>query len=148
MTAAVQVRCGKSPIKDSKDLKDRIKERKELSKEIRKEIKEQVKERKDLKDRVEVKGVAKEARETGAGYGFGEGSTPAELLPNIADLESRAATLEAMLGVGGEAQPFIGTELRPDLIGGPDYSNQGDLQQRMAAGDRDAKRAYDTLPQS
>jgi immune inhibitor A len=64
----------------------------------------------------------------------------------IAQLEERIAMLEAAMGMGGEGEAFIGSQLRPDLIGAPDYSGQGDLQRRMASGDRDAKLAFDTPP--
>jgi immune inhibitor A len=66
----------------------------------------------------------------------------------VAELEARVSAIESSMGSGGETEPFIGSELRPDLVGGPDYATpQGaDLQARMAAGDRDAKIAFDTLP--
>ena len=168
MTATVGVHCGKSLAKDTKDRKDRIKERKdtkeivkdrkdvkdrlkerkdtkEIAKEAVKEIvKEVFKERKDLKDRVEVKGPKELAERSGGD--FGVGAAGADLSQAVAELEARVAALEAALGSDGEAEPFIGSELRPDLAGGPDYSGQGDLQERMAAGDRDAKIAFDTLP--
>jgi immune inhibitor A len=66
----------------------------------------------------------------------------------VAELEARVAALESSMGWGGNAEPFIGSDLRPDLVGGPSYSGTGDLQARMAAGDRDAKVAFDTLPPS
>jgi immune inhibitor A len=138
--------------KDRKDLKDRLKEHKELSKEL-----------KDFKDRFEGgKRFDKELRDIGGGKGPKElverpgggwtsPGTPGQGAPDVtqimAQLEERLATLEAAVGIGGEGQAFIGSELRPDLMGGPEYSAQGDLQQRMAGGDRDAKLAFDTLPQ-
>ena len=64
----------------------------------------------------------------------------------VAELEARVTALEAALGSGGGAVPFITSDLRPDLAGGPDYSAQGNLQERMASGDRDAKIAFDNLP--
>lgn len=174
MTATVQVHCGKSPfkeIKDRKDIKEISKERKDLKdgrkefkelKELPKELKELSKERKDLKDRVEGKSLIKDFQDGGGGKGpkelvewpggwpggFGEWS-PAGGPGPIAQLEERIATLEAAMGLGGgggEGEAFIGSQLRPDLIGAPDYSGQGDLQQRMASGDRDAKLAFDTPP--
>ena len=53
--------------------------------------------------------------------------------------------IEEALGLGTPGVPFIDSSLRPDLAGGPDYGG-GDqsIQERMAAGDRDAKRQYDT----
>jgi len=130
----------KEIVKERKDAKDHIKDRKELPK----EIKEIAKERKDLKDRVEVK-----SHETGTGTGqagWGAAAAIPDLAQAVAELEGRVAALEAAMGSGGEAEPFISSDLRPDLVGGPDYGNQGDLERRMAAGDRDAKIAFDTRP--
>jgi immune inhibitor A len=172
MIATVSV-SSKSAVKDSKDQKDQIKDRKdgkegkegkeskELSKERKdqkdrikdrkdgkefKEFKELSKERKDLKDRVEFKVFD---RPGGGGF-FGSGETEATAAPDvsqaIAELDARVAALEAAMGSGGPTEPFIGSELRPDLVGGPDYTAQGNLQERMASGDRDAKIAFDNLP--
>jgi immune inhibitor A len=66
----------------------------------------------------------------------------------IAQLEFRVAALEAAFGrlSGGAApQPFIGTELRPDLTESalaaePDYAR---LQEQMQQGSAEAKRLYD-----
>jgi immune inhibitor A len=178
MTANVQVSAGKTAIKDSKDQKDRFKDTKETKEgKDTKEGKEQVKERKDLKDNTkERKDFIKEIRKDGkdgkefskerkdfkdrfetrfspAGGGmsggYGGGAPESEVMQMVAELEARVSALEAASGAGGAAQPFIGSELRPDLVGGPDYGTSGtasDLQQRMAAGDREAKRAFDTLP--
>jgi len=166
MTATVSVQCGKrketkelakeikdtkTVVKERKDDKDQVKERKdtkELAKEIRdtkslvKEIrdtKDQVKERKDLKDHTEVKPVD-------LPHGFGSGTVGVDLTQAFAELEARVAALESRIAPGSNAEPFIGTDLRPDLAGGLDYSAQSNLQERMAAGDRDAKIAFDTLP--
>jgi immune inhibitor A len=184
MSATVQVVCGKSPVKETKDQKDQAKDTKELAKDRKdlkdqtKELKEQNKERKDLKDRIkEFKELGKEQKDLkdrvegkrfdkefidiGGGKGPKElaerpgwftpatqgGATP-DLSQTVAQLEERVATLEAAIGLGGEGQSFIGGELRPDLMGGPEYSARGDLQQQMQAGDRDAKLAFDTPPQS
>ncbi|HVH34296.1 MAG TPA: M6 family metalloprotease domain-containing protein [Tahibacter sp.] len=171
MSATVQVHCGKSVAKDSKDRKDLSKEtikeqvkehtkdQKELSKdrkELLKDRKELVKEgTKEIKDRVDTKSVAKDASDRGknpkemaerpGGGGFGDFGP--DFGGGVPDLEARLATIEAALGLGGAGEPFIGSELRPDLAGGPDYGGQsGSLQQRMAAGDRDAKAAFDSLP--
>ena len=153
--------------KERKDQKDRTKDIKEASKERKdlkdriKEFKELAKEHKDLKDRVEVKRFDKDLHDIGGGKGPKElaerpggwltpgtpGQGESDVTQIVAQLEERLATLEAAVGIGGEGQAFIGSELRPDLIGGPEYSAQGDLQQRMAGGDRDAKLAFDTLPQ-
>ncbi len=147
--------------KERKDLKDVVKEFKERKdqkeKELWKETKELAKDRKDLKDRVETKQLVKDLRDEGGGGkgpkelvewpgGFGEGGLASEAGHGIADLEERIAILEAAMGLGGQGEAFIGPQLRPDLMGAPDYSGLGDLQSRMAAGDRDAKLAFDSPP--
>src|SRR5215831_17531934 len=146
MSASLVVQCGKSLLKDNKDQKDLIKEGKE--------IKEVAKERKDLKDRIkdrkESKEVAKERKDLKdrverPSDSFSQGAMPPDLSQTVGELEARVAALEAAIGSGGVAEPFIGSDLRPDLIGGPDYTGQGDLERRMAVGDRDAKIAFDTL---
>jgi len=154
---AKEIRDTKSLTKDRKDDKDQVKERKD-TKELAKEIKDTksvvkdardtktiVKERKDLKDRAEVKSFDLPFPQASAGAEF-------ELSQIVAELEARVSALEAGSPGGGgnfggaNAEPFIGSELRPDLAGGTDFSVRGDLHKRMAAGDRDAKIAYDTLP--
>jgi immune inhibitor A len=156
--ATLQVQCAKSAIKDRKDLKDgkETKEGKEVAKDRKdlkdrkegKEGKEVAKDRKDLKDRKEGKEIAKDLKdrfERPSG-GFSQSAVQPDLNQIVSDLEARVAVLEAVLGSGGDTEPFIGSELRPDLIGGPDYTGRGDLERRMATGDRDAKIAFDTLP--
>jgi immune inhibitor A len=170
MTASVSVACGKSIAKDSKDQKDTLKDSKdgketkegkegkdtkELRKEIVKEvkelrkelIKEVAKDRKDLKDRVEVKAFDRPP----FGRTSGATGTPSVSAEAFSALEARVAAIEAAVtgvGPGGAAsEPFIGSDLRPDLLGAPDYSDQQSLQTRMAAGDRDAKITFDNLPQ-
>ncbi len=162
-----RIKDGKELTKERKDQKDRTKDLKELSKERKdlkdriKEFKELSKERKDLKDRVEVKDLRKEVRDTGGGKGlkdirerpgsfagFAETATTPDLTQAVAELEERIAALEAAMNLVGDTEPFIDSELRPDLAGGPDYTGQGDLQQRMAAADRDAKLEFDSLPPS
>ncbi|MFE2557890.1 M6 family metalloprotease domain-containing protein [Streptomyces sp. NPDC059352] len=167
MTASVAVSCGKAPIKEikeRKEIKEPFKEAKEPSKEVKdfldhhKDVdvksKEPFKEHKDLKDRRENKTLYKEVkddwdnppdvltRSTG-----GEGDPTAAA---IVDLQTRLAALEQTLGAGGAgdpAEPFIGTELRPDLIGGPQYGSGADaLREAVEAGDAQAKRSYDSLP--
>jgi immune inhibitor A len=145
---AKEIRDTKSFTKDRKDDKDQVKETKdtkELAKENRdtksvvKDARDSKTPRKDLKDRFEFKGSDLPFRVSG---NLGD----ADLSQVFAELEARVAALEAGTGAGAEAEPFIGSELRPDLAGGRDWSAQGDLQSRMATGDRDAKRAFDTLP--
>jgi immune inhibitor A len=127
-------------------VKDRAKERKE-TKEFAKEFsKELAKERKDMKDRFETKSPKEVFERPGGGLPGGAGAQADELGQAVAGLEARVAAIEAAMAPGGEAVPFIGSELRPDLVGGPSYTGAEDLQHRMAAGDRDAKLAFDTLP--
>lgn len=167
MTATVAVSCTK-PIKELKDRKDVIKERKDTKevakdlKDARKEGKEQFKERKDLKDQVEQKNTTKDLvdhrpkspkemveRPGGGGLpgdpgGFGTGGDP--LMQALASIDERLAALEGALAAAPPGEPFIGADLRPDLIGGPVYADGGRLQDRMAAGDRDAKSEFDSPP--
>jgi immune inhibitor A len=156
MTATISV-SSKSAVKDNKDQKDRIKEGKESKESSKdnkdqkdrikenkegKESKELSKERKDLKDRIESRMFD---RPGGGFFGGGPAAAP-DVTWAVAELEARVSALEAALGGGGAAEPFIGSDLRPDLAGGPDYSAQGNLIERMASGDRDAKIAFDNLP--
>jgi immune inhibitor A len=164
MMATVTV-TSKSVVKDTKDQKDQFKEpfkeRKDTKdRKDRKEYKEPWKERKDAKDRKEYKEPYKErkdfkdARELGpefqgAGglegqeYGYPE---PDPYAAGATDLEARVRALEEALGIGTVAEPFIAGELRPDLMGGPVYGTTDEsLQQRMAAGDREAKIEFDTM---
>lgn len=142
MTASVTVRCGKSILKD---LKDRPKDRKDLPKDlkepwkdrkdVRKEFKEPFKERKD-----HIKEI-KEQEWPPIGGAPGE---QGDLESTVADLAARVAALE-----GQAAEPFIGAELRPDLIGGPDYGKEAtSAAERMEAGDAEAKREFDAPPRS
>ncbi|MFJ8042255.1 M6 family metalloprotease domain-containing protein [Kitasatospora sp. NPDC096147] len=149
MTATVSVSCGK-PL--SKELKDGGKERKDS--------KEPYKERKDAKDRLEHKRPERPPFGRGGGAAAGDPLTEAVL-----DLQVRLAAVEQFLtggqGDGGPAvdgeytgggaftgtEPFIGAELRPDLVGGPGHDPEADgLRQAVAEGDPQAKRAFDTLP--
>jgi immune inhibitor A len=150
----------------AKERKDSVKETKEIRKEAIKERKDGKEAVKDRKDAVEGKG-GKDAFERPGGFGDlgGGGSAGAgwgmigdahdgagpyggnELLQQqLAMLEARLTALE-MGQSGAAAQPFIGAELRPDLIGQM-HADPGpaELQQRMAEGDRDAKIAFDNLP--
>lgn len=149
MTAKVAVTC-KAISKELKDGRKEHKDGKEFYKELkelRKESKELAKERKDRKDRFEGKGWSERPGGMGgADAGASQYGDNAMLQQQIAMLEARLAALE--MGQGTAAgQPFIGAELRPDLAGQaqPDQA-AAELQQRMAAGDRDAKSAFDNLP--
>ncbi|CAG9932030.1 M6 family metalloprotease domain-containing protein [Candidatus Nitrotoga arctica] len=153
-------------LKDTrKDMKEMLKERKDAAKEgkeLRKDGKEIVKEAvKDRKDVSEGKG-GKDVFERPGGLGdlgnrgmsmpgdpgagvefYGENEL---LQQHLAMLEARLLTLE-MGQAGGTAQPFIGAELRPDLVGQAQANPAvAELQLRMADGDRDAKVAFDNLP--
>jgi immune inhibitor A len=138
--------------KDLKDARKEIKESFKENKDARKEIKESFKDSKDAsKDGKDLKEAASErppwerpgelaGAELGAGAQYGAESGAG--YDRIAELELRISTLEEIVG-GGAARPFIGSELRPDLIGGPAY-DQGNVLERMASGDPSAKREYDT----
>jgi immune inhibitor A len=171
MSATVMVQCGKQLIKDakepSKDAKDVRKETKELGKDRKdllkdvkehakdavKELKERPKDAKEIKefikDRKDAKEPFKDIKDSIERHGGMPAAAPAaggdpviEILNQVA---AGVALLQEMLG--GAAQPFIGADLRPDLLGGPVYDDgYGDLEQRMALGDRDAKRSFDTAP--
>nr|WP_315230145.1 M6 family metalloprotease domain-containing protein [uncultured Albidiferax sp.] len=146
MTATLGVHCSaKSPVKDRKDVRKEGKEvTKEIAKETAKEVaKEIVKDRKDMLEHRIVRAAPV--------------PDPSHLDVVLSDLEARLQMLEAMVGARAYAgsavhagraiaQPFIDASLRPDLAGGPVYDDSGVLQQRMADGDRDAKRAFDAPP--
>lgn len=155
MTATASVQCGKS---FSKDLKDARKD----GKEIRKDLKDA---RKETKDRLkeffrEQKGIVKDLKERAKEIRerrprddwwrrqWAQGESAEEQAPStLESLEARVAALEEAIGGAAPAEPFIGGELRPDLVGGPEYDvQQGDLTERMAAGDPAAKREFDTAP--
>lgn len=145
-----ELKDGHKELKDGlKELKDGHKELKEGHKELKdghKELKEEVKDRLDR-----FQGKAGAERPGGPG-GAGTGAFAAQyggaepLEQQLAMLEARLAALETGQAPAA-AQPFIGAELRPDLVGQaqPDQTAV-ELQQRMAAGDRDAKVAFDNLP--
>ena len=146
MTATLGVHCSaKSPVKDRKDVRKEGKEvTKEIAKETTKEVaKEIVKDRKDMLEHRIVRAAPV--------------PDPSHLDVVLSDLEARLQMLEAMVGARAYAgsavhagraiaQPFIDASLRPDLAGGPVYDDSNVLQQRMADGDRDAKRAFDAPP--
>ena len=161
--------------KENKEHKEGKESHKE-AKEGRKELKELLKERKDAKDSVkDVKDANKDRKDRGEGKGlferppglggfggpgsggsFGAAGEAAEGAGQYAGselLQQQMAMLEARLGalemgqVSGAAQPFIGAELRPDLVGQAQADPAAaELQQRMATGDRDAKLAFDNMP--
>ena len=159
MTAQVQVQCGKSRAKDTKDTKDTRKETKEQQKDQFKEkdfYKELIKE-KDFKDRIKEKDL-KEIREKGwpdkpwdekfadtkltdgkptdSGSDRPSGAGTA----GPAALEARVAALEAALF--GEAEPFIGADLRPDLRDSA-LADEADVS---PSGPLPDKRSFDSKP--
>ena len=162
MSATVTVHCGKAP---TKDIKDGQKEHKELgkdltdNKQLRKDLKEAAKDIKDArkelkelgKDLIDNKQIRKDFKEIKE-----SGKEAFEWPPGGGDLaagDDRIGALEARLSaveqlIGTAAQPFIGAELRPDLLGGPATSGTSteQLTTQMAAGDAAAKRNYDAPP--
>ncbi|MGW6417958.1 M6 family metalloprotease domain-containing protein [Streptomyces sp. NPDC055055] len=136
MTATVAVSCGKDPSKETKERKEQTEDK---GPKERRDNKTPLKEIKDDFDHP-PSGTAR--------------STPGDADPTaaaIAELRARLASLENLLGaaaVAGEhAEPFIGAELRPDLIGGPRYGPDADtLREAVEDGDAQAKRSYDSLP--
>ena len=154
MSASITVRCGKGVAKDlkdgPKDFKEPWKDRKDL-KESFKDFKEPWKDRKELKepfkDRKELKEPFKDHKEfeqpAGAAPSAGD-----ETAATLADLGTRVAAIEDLLGMGGGQQggvePFIGSELRPDLVGGPAYGPTPALEDKMRTAEGGSKRAFDT----
>jgi immune inhibitor A len=157
---AKDLKDGRKDLKDGpKDVKDLRKDTKELAKDLkdgRKDIKESLKDSKDAakegKDLKEGAGDKPFDRPGGGdlgGGGFGAGADYYDAdsgagYDRIGELEARVAALEATVAAGA-AQPFIGSDLRPDLIGGP-AADQGNLTGRMASADPSAKREFDTAP--
>lgn len=136
------IKDAKEPVKERKDTKDR--------KDAIKDVKEPIKERKDIKDRVEHKGLLPDRPPPG-GDPFGGGAASSagdDVAAAVAELAERVALLEQLTLGGGDgagsggAEPFIGAELRPDLLGGPSYG-PGPSD---SPGDRSTKRHLDTPP--
>jgi hypothetical protein len=67
-------------------------------------------------------------------------------------LEQRVMQLEAIVGAmmsggdssAGQNQPFIGSELRPDLSAGAFMNEEDQMQEQMRAGAPQSKRLFDT----
>jgi immune inhibitor A len=86
----------------------------------------------------------------GGGLGGAGGSVGGRSSGRVAQLEARIAALEAALGSSGagsgsQTEPFIGSELRPDLSQGA-FQQEEDhvhLQEQMRLGSAQAKRAFD-----
>ena len=152
MTATVAVTCGKQLVKDAtdkgpkefKDVKEGRKDGKEL-KELGKDMIEGKQGRKDGKElkeaRKEVKEQVKEFKEH-AEKQFDRPPWGEFGMSNPADLEARVAALEAL--IAGPVEPFIGSDIRPDLTGAAPAAPPADLTDRMAAGDPAAKRDFDS----
>ncbi|MFI9111663.1 M6 family metalloprotease domain-containing protein [Streptomyces venezuelae] len=128
MTATLAVSCGKEPVKEHKEWKEPAKEHKDW---------------KEVKDDWDNPPDVSAPRPRG---GAGDPTAAA-----IHDLRTRLTALERSVGGAGGAgehtEPFIGAELRPDLVGGPRYGAGADaLREAVEAGDAQAKRVYDSLP--
>ena len=154
MTASITVRCGKGIAKEVKDGPKDVKEPFKDRKDTIKELKEPFKERKDLKEPFKERKDLKEPFKDGKEFEQPAGAGPSaadETAGALADLGARVAALEDLLGVGAGQQavvePFIGAELRPDLIGGPTYGPTPALEEKMRAAEGGSKRAFDTGPQ-
>ena len=79
--------------------------------------------------------------EDGGGFGLAQSA----LEGRIAQLESVVgAMMSSGSGFAAGSQPFIGSDLRPDLSGGAFMAEDDMVQQGMRAGSADAKRLYDT----
>ena len=88
----------------------------------------------------------KEIVESPGSGGHSPGMSYVESTSALYDLQYRVAAIEEALGLGSTPQSFIGSELRPDLAGGPVYEEStAPIEQQMAKGDRDAKRQFDTI---
>lgn len=154
--AAKDLKDGSKEIKEQlKEFKDTAKEGKEIFKELRKDGAKDGKELiKDRKDRVEGKFGKELFERPGGGFGRFTGAAAGDLQAEnellqqqIAMLEARVSAIEIGQPDAAAAQPFIGAELRPVLEGQLQADpTLADLQQRMAAGDCEAKRAFDNLP--
>lgn len=167
MTANVQVRCGKVKDKDKdKELRKEVIKEKDLRKERvkDKEIRKEIIKEKELRKELIKEGPEKPIREKGGkelvegkltegkltegrpgGLGFGTSGSSQDQN----QLEERVAFLEealiALAGMGG-GEPFIESDLRPDLRGGA-YSGEEDASNVLGYGQdgpASSKRQYDT----
>jgi immune inhibitor A len=143
ITANVAVKCKSVEKSLSKDVRDT----KRVEKRIEKRPEKPLIDKSAAFDKGFTEGKFSEgkfAEGGGLGGGFGAPSDPA-----LARLEARVSALEAAVGsLSGAptAQPFIGSQLRPDLSEGAlaaeeDYSQLHDM---MRQGSAEAKRHYDT----
>ncbi|MGW1121912.1 M6 family metalloprotease domain-containing protein, partial [Streptomyces tanashiensis] len=127
------VSCGKDLVKETKETKEAFKEGKD-----RKDLRDGKPPRKEIKDDFDHPPSV-----TSRSAGGEADPTVAAIL----DLQTRLAALERDMGGADTTEPFIGSELRPDLEGGPRYGPGTEaLREAVEAGDAQAKRAYDCLP--
>ena len=130
---------GKESKEIFKDFKDALKDFHKDGKEIFKDFKDGKDGRKELKEHLkegakELKESAKEFGERppgGGGDGGGFVSAPDD---RVAALEARVSAIEQV--IGASAQPFIGQELRPDLLGGPQAADASAADARCPDGGR------------
>jgi immune inhibitor A len=133
----------------AKEIKEVLKDHKELGKETGKELGKDSP--KELKEGAKEIKEGKEFQERPGGGGDPGGRVQAQggedaVAAALGRLEGRLAAIEEALGAG-QGQAFIGPELRPDLVGGPEYPGAtSDLERRMAMGDPTAKREFDRPP--
>jgi len=154
MTANLQVKCVLKPVKEHKEIEKKdFKEFKEKDKrEKEKDFEKPVNDRpgKPVTDKsagLDKSVDNKPIDQPGPGIGAFSGS-------RLSQLEARVTALEATLGTApgglssattGAAQPFIGSELRPDLSQSA-LSEEEDhyfLQEQMGLGSAQAKRTFD-----
>jgi len=149
MSAQVRVRCGKARLKDVKDRQKETLEKPQIDKRAEKpQIDKGWGEKRPEKPQID-KAVAydkgwtekpiegKLADKPIEGGLVGGGGAPGAL---DASLEARVAALEAALY--GHTEPFIGSDLRPDLRDSA-LLDEGDLSESGPLGD---KRSYDSKP--
>ena len=175
MTATVAVSCGKGKelFKDNKDRKDIRKDIKEPFKERidtkgpfkeRKDVKETIKDFRDNDLRKRLKD-AKDSREFkepdrppfdrpfdprfSQSYDASAETGGDDVGDLLMEIIQRLEAVEASVAGAAPAEPFIGADLRPDLVGGPAYEEPGaQLIAGMASGDAASKRSYDSPPAS
>ena len=155
MTANVAVKCKQIEKLITKDIRDT----KLIEKDRLKEIREKRPEKPQIdKSSARDKGLIEKTVDGkfsdgklveggGLGGGLGGGGSQSELA--IAHLEARVSALESALsGQSGvpAPQPFIGSQLRPDLSQGAFSAEEdfSEFHEQMRQGSADAKRQYDT----
>ena len=146
MNVNIQVKCTIKPIKEM------IKDRKEIAKELindKRLVIEKPLSAEKLPDKSFIEGGKlpdkfNEGRPGGLGGGGGGGIHPGGV--SNEELAARVSALEAALAGLGGGQPFIASDLRPDLSQGA-LSGEADyagLNADMASGSPAAKRHFDT----